>query len=241
MAREPAANNGRRQDREPQILAAARKLFRERSFDGTNISDIAAKAGTATGTVYLYAEDKTHLLHQVLAAFVEDLTQELEEGLTHLHDPLERVRYVVGKHLETLLAEPELCALFVREVHMGGRSGSRLMQSLKQRYSSVLTKVLDEAMSAGSIRADIPLGVARSVVFGGLEQLTLKTWTGRAPVDLRSGTEGLMRVLLPHSAANEPAAPQTIDVALKRLEAIADRMERSLPDDKKKRAEETDE
>lgn len=240
MARTPANKTSGRRDREQDILAAARALFREKSFDSTNIAEIAARAGTATGTVYLYAEDKTDLLHKVLIGFVEQLTEELERQLTLIHDPLERVRYVIGRHLETLLAEPELCALFVREVHASGRTGSRLMQSLKQHYSAVLTRVLDEAMGAGVLRGDIPLGVARSVVFGGLEQLTLKTWTGKAPIDVASGTDGLMRLL----KAPEPqpsALPAAMAAVLGRLEAVADRLENKAPSGESNNLEEQDE
>lgn len=214
----------RRRDREQQIIAAARALFREKRFEGTNISDIAAWAGTATGTVYLYAEDKTHLLHMVLSEFVEELITDLESKLSTRTDPIDRVRFVIEKHLETLLAEPELCALFVREVHTCGRGGAQLIHTLKHRYSSVLTKVLDEAMTAGAIRTDIPLGVARSVIFGGLEQLTLKTWTGRAPIDIQSATDGLMRILMP--AGSAPPQALAVDLVLKRLEAVADRLEK---------------
>mgnify|MGYP001170045299 CR=1 FL=1 len=192
-----ASRTTARRDREREIVRAARELFREKSFDATSIAEVAARAGAATGTVYLYAQDKTDLLHRVLVDFVTGLTDEIEGQLAFLRDPLERVRFVVGRHLATLLAEPELCALFVREVHAGGRAGSQIVQKLKHRYSSILTSVLDEAMTAGVLRSDIPLGVARAVVFGGLEQLTLKTWTGKAPIDVSSGTDGLMRLLEP--------------------------------------------
>lgn len=215
--------NGKR-EREREIIAAARALFREKSFEATSMAEVAARAGTATGTVYLYARDKNDLLLRVLTEFVTELTEDLEAQLAHLRDPRERVRFVIGRHLATLLAEPELCALFVREVHVGGRTGAPDVQRLKQRYSAVLTSVLDEAMGAGVLRNDIPLAVARSVVFGGLEQLTLKTWTGRMPVDAAAGTDGLLRLLEPPAPA-QPALAEALQAALDRVERLAGRME----------------
>jgi len=210
-----------KKDRERDIVAAARALFREKSYDATSIAEVAARAGMATGTVYLYAEDKADLLHKVLIDFVTELTNELETHLGFLRDPLERVRFVVGRHLATMLAEPELCALFVREVHVGGREGPHIVQKLKQRYSAVLTAVLDEAMTAGVLRRDVPLGVARAVIFGALEQLTLKTWTGKAPIDVASGTDGLMR-LLEIPKAEPQGLIDSVRSAVDRLEGIAD-------------------
>lgn len=225
----PSRTDARR-DRERDIIAAARTLFREKSFEQTSIAEVAARAGMATGTVYLYAQDKADLLHKVLIEFVTELTEELELQLTFLRNPVERVRFVIGRHLATLLAEPELCALFVREVHAGGREGSLIVQKLKQRYSAILTSVLDEAMTAGMLRDDIPLGVARAVVFGGLEQLTLKTWTGKAPVDVVSGTDGLMRLLAAPEAGPQDLAA-SVRSAVDRLEDIAGKLEHGRPAD----------
>ncbi len=225
MSDATASKNSGRRDRERAIVAAARALFREKSFDATGIAEVAARAGMATGTVYLYAEDKADLLHKVLIDFVTELTEELERQLGFIRDPIERVRFVIGRHLATLLAEPELCALFVREVHAGAREGSQIVQSLKQRYSAILTSVLDEAMSAGVLRNDVPLGVARAVVFGGLEQLTLKTWTGKAPIDVASGTDGLMRLLEAPRAEAQQALIASVTAAVARIEGVADRME----------------
>ena len=44
--------------RKEQILAAARKVFRERGYDRTTISDIVREAGVAQGTFYLYYPSK---------------------------------------------------------------------------------------------------------------------------------------------------------------------------------------
>jgi AcrR family transcriptional regulator len=49
-------------ERRREILAAATRLFRERGFDPTTVQAIAAEAGVAAGTVYLYFPSKDALL-----------------------------------------------------------------------------------------------------------------------------------------------------------------------------------
>ena len=44
--------------RQEQILAAARKVFREKGYEGATISDIVKEAGVAQGTFYLYFPSK---------------------------------------------------------------------------------------------------------------------------------------------------------------------------------------
>jgi AcrR family transcriptional regulator len=56
--REVKSAEERRQD----ILDAALRLFANRGFNETSVQDIAAEAGMATGTVYLYFPSKEHVL-----------------------------------------------------------------------------------------------------------------------------------------------------------------------------------
>ena len=51
------------EERRKNILDAALKLFVERGFNETTVQDVAAAAGMATGTVYLYFPSKEHVLH----------------------------------------------------------------------------------------------------------------------------------------------------------------------------------
>jgi AcrR family transcriptional regulator len=49
-------------ERRKDILDAALQLFARRGFSETTVGDIAAEAGMATGTVYLYFPSKEHVL-----------------------------------------------------------------------------------------------------------------------------------------------------------------------------------
>jgi AcrR family transcriptional regulator len=48
------------------LVDAALVIFLERGFDGTRMSDVAARAGVAKGTTYLYFPDKAALFGAVL-------------------------------------------------------------------------------------------------------------------------------------------------------------------------------
>jgi len=56
------------------ISAVAAQLFREQGFDGTTVSDVAAGAGVATGTVLLHFGSKSAL---ATAAFTEQIAEEV--------------------------------------------------------------------------------------------------------------------------------------------------------------------
>lgn len=72
-------------ERRREILDAASELFRERGFDVTPVQAIAAKAGVAAGTVYLYFPSKE--------AILVALQEEFEAGL------LDRFAEIAGEVL----------------------------------------------------------------------------------------------------------------------------------------------
>jgi AcrR family transcriptional regulator len=53
-----AATAGERGEREDQLLAAARKVFRNKGYEGATVAEIVEEAGVAQGTFYLYYPSK---------------------------------------------------------------------------------------------------------------------------------------------------------------------------------------
>jgi AcrR family transcriptional regulator len=63
--------------RREAILAAGRKVFARKGFDGTTIVDIAREAGVASGTVYLYYASKVDLFAALYAQLFEVINKAL--------------------------------------------------------------------------------------------------------------------------------------------------------------------
>ena len=63
--------------RREAILAAARKVFARKGFEGSTIVDIAREAGVASGTVYLYYASKLDLFAALNARLFQVINQAL--------------------------------------------------------------------------------------------------------------------------------------------------------------------
>lgn len=80
------------EDKKKRILEAALKLFVENGIDNTSISLISKEAGVATGTMYLYFENKVDLISELgtsikeesLASFLDLVESSVD------HDSLEK-------------------------------------------------------------------------------------------------------------------------------------------------------
>lgn len=59
------------------ILAATLKLLASRGFHGFSIRDVAKEAGVATGTVYLYFEDREDLIKKLHSQIIATVGEEV--------------------------------------------------------------------------------------------------------------------------------------------------------------------
>ena len=78
-APQPRAPQQRRgHDRVANLLAAAAELFVEKGFDATTMTEIAARAGAAIGTLYLFFPTKQAMAQAILAAQAEELSWQID-------------------------------------------------------------------------------------------------------------------------------------------------------------------
>lgn len=74
--RAPQRQRGR--DRVAALMANAAALFVEKGFEATTMTEIAARAGAAIGTLYLFFPTKEALAQAILAEHAEDLSTRLD-------------------------------------------------------------------------------------------------------------------------------------------------------------------
>lgn len=152
---------GERQDRLQAILNAALDVFVERGFANTRLDDVAARAGVAKGTIYLYVSSKTALFEELVRSIIRSPLEGIETQALALDLPIEAtLRLILTRIREEVLETrrrdiaqliiseaghfPELAALYHRQV---------LSQGLH-----LLRTVIERAAERGEINAD---GIAR--------------------------------------------------------------------------------
>jgi len=83
-------------DKEILIFQAAWKLFSEKGFHDTKISEIAKKAGIGKGTVYEYFKSKEELVQKMVIFNLELSYEEIVQSIEGVDSPEEKLR-LVGK------------------------------------------------------------------------------------------------------------------------------------------------
>jgi TetR/AcrR family fatty acid metabolism transcriptional regulator len=162
--------------RRREMMEAAARVFARRGFHAATIAEVAAEAGIAVGSIYLYFDTKEQLYFSVV-------DEKAEELLSFLHADLARAPTALGKLRRLVVAELEFFSRnreFLK-IYLSTRSGLEwtlkddLGEAVGRKYAAYLEMVtaiiqrgIDEGELGAAPTADLAyalVGMVNSVVF----------------------------------------------------------------------------
>lgn len=172
-----------------KVLAAAERLFADRSFQGSTVRDIAKAAGVSVGTV-MGVGDKSGLLVQVFERQIRRIHDDRREYIWS-QDDIEkdlgdRVVALLWPFVQTFTADPALSREY-GAVLMRGSHSSKVFQELAEVLVREITLVLNSAGFVGEVAA------ARTIYLSYLGLLFV--WAGSGRDDDASFVEGIHSVV----------------------------------------------
>jgi AcrR family transcriptional regulator len=136
-----------------EIMTAARKLLEQRGPEAMTMEEIAAAAGVAKGTLYLYFQSKDDLIQALITRVGENIIRDLEASLETPGKPAEKLIRVVTVLLEYLNRERLLFPIYARELLRGERESRegfrRRYQELEEEFVALVTRLFTEGIAAG--------------------------------------------------------------------------------------------
>ena len=158
-------------DKRETILRAAVKVFARKGYFNSKVADIAAAAGIADGTVYLYFKSKDEILHSVFDQAMERFIAEGKSELAGLARPEDRLRKIAELHLARLSADRELAIVFQVEL----RGSIKFMQEFSAagfaEYLDIIRQTIEDGQRSGAFRGDIKPVVAAKILYGSLDEM----------------------------------------------------------------------
>lgn len=192
---QPAYSRLPRERRVADIMAAARAVFDDKGYAAASVAEIAERAGVVEGSVYRYFEHKRALLIAVVERWYGELLSDFDEHLEVITGTWNRLRYLVWKHLSAIEKQPRLVRLVFEELRSGPEYRTTAVFEVNRRYTRRTTDVLEEGIARGEIRRDIPLRVARDMIFGGVEHHTWAFVRGEGTFSPVAAADAIIDVL----------------------------------------------
>ncbi|HYG56550.1 MAG TPA: TetR/AcrR family transcriptional regulator [Symbiobacteriaceae bacterium] len=162
-------------DKYAAILDAAQAVIAKQGYQGAQISRIAAEAGVAAGTVYLYFKNKPDLLIRLFRERLGMLIDGARATLAEAIDPAEKLKRFVEQHLRALAARPELAVVTQIEMRQAETGVQREISQIMKGYFTVIDEIIEEGQRAGVFDPTLDPKQIRNMVFGTLDQ-TVTAW-----------------------------------------------------------------
>jgi TetR/AcrR family transcriptional regulator, fatty acid metabolism regulator protein len=192
----PAISPQRMRDRYETILAAASRAFAEKGYETTSITEIARAADVSDGLIYKYFSNKRDLLERVLEDFYERVIGDLGAKVAGGKSFSEQLYILISVHLSTFVAERNLCRLFISEVRTASDYRGSAIQQLNRRYTSILIKMVDDAVTSGEIPRDVDPRVVRDMLFGAIEHSAWRHTIAKRPLDVAGMARSITDIFL---------------------------------------------
>jgi AcrR family transcriptional regulator len=175
------------------IIETAKKLFSKNGYQATSINEIIEKSGIATGTFYLYFDDKFALYSYLLMQYRRSIRKAISEGIHDATTRYEKERLGIRAFLKFAWKDP----LAYRIIWESMFADKELFREYYTTFSRDYMRQLSTAVSTKEVRDDIDLETLSYVLMGisnfvGLQVLFRDTLTDK---DLDHITGNVMKIL----------------------------------------------
>jgi AcrR family transcriptional regulator len=149
------------------MLREAARLFAERGFRGTSVTDIGTACGMTGPAVYKHFPHKEALLARLLGGISEQLVTGGRRVVAGAHSPLEALQGLVAFHVDFALAEPDVIRVQDRDLASLNDRDRAVVRRLQRTYVELWTDVLcrlDPALTreTARLRAHAVFGLLNS-------------------------------------------------------------------------------
>ncbi|HUI78423.1 MAG TPA: TetR family transcriptional regulator [Bryobacteraceae bacterium] len=139
-----------------RVLDAAAALFWKKGYAAATTREIAAAAGIQQASLYYYVPSKEVLLYRLCVSSMEQLLADVRSAVSQHTDPLDRLLAMIRAHLATLLKHQMRHVTMVTQLYALSKRHHEEVIALRKEYANLVRTILEEAQTAGKVRADIP-------------------------------------------------------------------------------------
>jgi TetR/AcrR family fatty acid metabolism transcriptional regulator len=177
------------------ILDSAGAVFAEYGFYKATISQIAAKAGVADGTLYLYFKNKDDILYQYISYKTEIVFEKMRAAVEKGKNAEEKLRLLIRCHLEEFQNDKHMAVIFQSEARYLRDIQSQI-KDISKMYLDLLSDIIEQGQIEGAMRQDLFVGLVKRFILGAVEGV-ISTWvTAEGRYDLVSMADPLVDLYL---------------------------------------------
>lgn len=181
-----------------QILDAAARVLARRGYVSTQLSEIAAEAGTYSGSLYYHFESREELIEEVLLEAVRLLfarTRAIVEEMPQQSRPIERLCAAIRAHLKYALVESSYALGLARSLGQLPEDMWKRINEKLRLYGKFVDDLIHAAMKAGEIDPTLNRSALRMLIIGAANY-TPEWYHRSGPLSVDEISDLLIRVMV---------------------------------------------
>jgi AcrR family transcriptional regulator len=166
------------------ILEAAARIFGEKGYHATSMSDIAEAVNLQKASLYYHFDSKQEILISLLDHALDLINHRLESVLAQPLTPEEKLRQVMVTYLETIAENQDLSAVLLLELRSLDPELKARHASRREKFENIWRNLITEGRQAGKFTNVDPSLTGRAIL--GVMNWTVTWYRRDGP---RSATE----------------------------------------------------
>ena len=146
------------------ILQEAAHLFREKSYPGSNLRELARRAGIQGGSIYHHFASKQEILFELMDHTMSDMIERLTERLAGANTPLEKLRATVYFHIEYHVTGPDQTYITDEELRNLEPENYLKVVAKRDRYQRIIEDILSTGKAENGWLLDEPKLYTRALI-----------------------------------------------------------------------------
>lgn len=187
-----------------KILVSAIKVFSQKGFAKTTMSDVANRAKVGVGTLYNYFQNKDDLLLQCMKKTINDEIELIRIASEKITDPFEKLRYFLHEHRLLVENKPYIARFLIIELRQSeGFYKRNPSYNPMQYYLNYISGIFSEGVAQGKIR-DVDPDIAALGILGTVDLLLTQWLISGREFDLE-GAWNKFRDIIAHGMSKNKA------------------------------------
>jgi AcrR family transcriptional regulator len=146
------------------ILQEAAHLFREKSYPGANLRELARRAGIQGGSIYHHFVSKQEILFQLMDHTMSDMIERLSERLEGLKTPSEKLRATIYFHIEYHVTGPDQTYITDEELRNLTTENYLKVVAKRDRYQRIIEGIMSDGKAEEGWQLDEPKLFTRALI-----------------------------------------------------------------------------
>ncbi|MCK9505793.1 MAG: TetR/AcrR family transcriptional regulator [Porticoccaceae bacterium] len=211
--------------RRADITAAARSVIAEKGHENISLAEIAQRAGVVEGTLYRFFENKQEMLVSVVADWYKEIIENVA-SVEDVQGTWNKLRAMVWRALKIIKDNPEVTRFILTKIRPESVYTNTIFYKLNRRYSADISRLCAQAIESGEFREDVSPILLRDMIFGCIEHSTWAYLRGSGDFPIDETADGIANVIYRGMLKEQPAAQETMDGVVERLEKVASDLEK---------------